>query len=123
VLAELTDDDEFDRAIASSAAKLTGLAEAALAEHRAGVTHTDGIDVLERDSSLRSECRVPRGRLPLTDTPLPTHRYAAGDLPQMRRRQASRWSLFRAFSRMISAATWRLVLGTVTRTFRRPFGL
>jgi hypothetical protein len=55
VLAELTNDDEFDRAIAAPAAKLTGLAEAALAEHRAGVTHTDGIDVLERDSSLRSE--------------------------------------------------------------------
>jgi len=38
VLAELTDDDEFDRAIAASADKLTSLANAALAEHRAGQT-------------------------------------------------------------------------------------
>ena len=38
VLAELTDEDEFDRAIAASADKLAGLAKEALAEHRAGQT-------------------------------------------------------------------------------------
>ena len=38
VLAELADDDEFDRAIAASADKLTSLANKALAEHRAGLT-------------------------------------------------------------------------------------
>ena len=38
VLAELTDEDEFDRAIAASAGKLAVLAEEALAEHRAGQT-------------------------------------------------------------------------------------
>lgn len=38
VLAELTDEDEFDRAIASSADKLASLANEALAEHRAGQT-------------------------------------------------------------------------------------
>lgn len=36
VLAELTDDDEFDRAIAASAHKLASLANQAIAEHRAG---------------------------------------------------------------------------------------
>jgi hypothetical protein len=38
LLAELGKEDEFDRAIAASAAKLTSLANAALAEHRAGET-------------------------------------------------------------------------------------
>ncbi|MBU4273208.1 MAG: hypothetical protein KKE86_07065 [Planctomycetes bacterium] len=38
VLAELTDEDEFDRAIAASADKLASLANEALAEHRAGQT-------------------------------------------------------------------------------------
>ena len=38
LLAELTDEDEFDRAIAASANKLALLAEEALAEHRAGET-------------------------------------------------------------------------------------
>jgi hypothetical protein len=39
VLAELADEDEFDRAIAASAEKLAVLANEALAEHRAGQTH------------------------------------------------------------------------------------
>ena len=38
VPAELTDEDEFDRAIASSADKLVSLANEAIAEHRAGKT-------------------------------------------------------------------------------------
>lgn len=38
VLAELTDEDEFDRAIAASADKLVSLANDALAERRAGQT-------------------------------------------------------------------------------------
>jgi hypothetical protein len=38
VLAELTDEDKFDRAIEASADKLATLANAALAEHRAGQT-------------------------------------------------------------------------------------
>ena len=38
MLAELMDEDEFDRAIAASAHKLAGLANEALAEHRAGET-------------------------------------------------------------------------------------
>jgi hypothetical protein len=38
VLAELTDEDEFDHAIAASADKLAMLANKALAEHRAGQT-------------------------------------------------------------------------------------
>ena len=38
MLAELADEDEFDRAIAASADKLTSLANDALAEHRAGRT-------------------------------------------------------------------------------------
>jgi len=38
VLAELVDEDDFDRAIAASADKLASLANAALAEHRAGQT-------------------------------------------------------------------------------------
>jgi hypothetical protein len=38
VLAELGEEDEFDRAIAASADKLASLANAALAEHRAGQT-------------------------------------------------------------------------------------
>ena len=47
--------------------------------------------------------------------------YSVGGLPQMCRRQPSRCSLLRLFSRTISVATWRLVPGTVTRTFSRPF--
>ena len=38
VLAELGEEDEFDRAIAASADKLTTLANDALAEHRTGQT-------------------------------------------------------------------------------------
>ena len=38
LLAELGEEDEFDRAIAASADKLASLANAALAEHRAGQT-------------------------------------------------------------------------------------
>jgi hypothetical protein len=38
LLAELTNEDEFDHAIASSADKLAILAKEALAEHRAGLT-------------------------------------------------------------------------------------
>jgi hypothetical protein len=38
VLAELSEEDEFDRAIAASADKLAKLANEALAEHRAGQT-------------------------------------------------------------------------------------
>jgi hypothetical protein len=38
LLAELGEDDEFDRAIAASADKLAILARQALAEHRAGLT-------------------------------------------------------------------------------------
>jgi len=38
LLAELADEDDFDRAIAASADKLTALADKALADHRAGRT-------------------------------------------------------------------------------------
>jgi hypothetical protein len=38
VLAELGEDDEFDRAMAASADKLVTLANEAIAEHRAGQT-------------------------------------------------------------------------------------
>jgi hypothetical protein len=38
LLAELAAEDAFDRRIAESAGKLAKLAEAALAEHRAGLT-------------------------------------------------------------------------------------
>ena len=38
LLAELADEDEFDRAIAASTDKLTSLADEALAEHRSGLT-------------------------------------------------------------------------------------
>ena len=38
LLAELAEEDAFDQKIAQTAHKLTGLAEAALAEHRAGLT-------------------------------------------------------------------------------------
>ena len=38
LLAELTKEDEFDLALQRTAHKLVGLAEAALAEHRAGLT-------------------------------------------------------------------------------------
>ncbi len=38
LLAELSEEDEFDRAIAASADKLASLANAALAEHRGGYT-------------------------------------------------------------------------------------
>ncbi|HEV3417619.1 MAG TPA: hypothetical protein VG056_12420 [Pirellulales bacterium] len=39
LLAELTADDEFDRALANSGEKLARLAKQALAERRAGLTH------------------------------------------------------------------------------------
>ena len=42
VLAELGEEDEFDRAIAASGEKLAGLARQAIAEHRAG--HTQKLD-------------------------------------------------------------------------------
>jgi hypothetical protein len=42
LLAELTAEDDFDRAIASSSDKLASLAREALAEHRAGLTQ--GLD-------------------------------------------------------------------------------
>ena len=38
LLAELAEEDDFDRAIAESSDKLAGLAGEALAEHRAGAT-------------------------------------------------------------------------------------
>lgn len=38
LLAELQEDDDFDRAIAASSDKLASLAREALAEHRAGLT-------------------------------------------------------------------------------------
>ena len=38
LLAELADDDEFDRTIARTSDKLAILAKEALAEHRAGLT-------------------------------------------------------------------------------------
>ncbi|HUG90682.1 MAG TPA: hypothetical protein VML55_07615 [Planctomycetaceae bacterium] len=38
LLAELSAEDDFDRAIAGSSDKLSRLAQAALAEHRAGLT-------------------------------------------------------------------------------------
>ncbi|MEX0776311.1 MAG: hypothetical protein WD042_11455 [Phycisphaeraceae bacterium] len=38
LLAEMADEDEFDRAIARTSDKLARLAEEALAEHRAGLT-------------------------------------------------------------------------------------
>ena len=38
MLAELAAEDDFDRAIAGSAAKLANLADAAIAEHQAGQT-------------------------------------------------------------------------------------
>jgi hypothetical protein len=38
LLAELAEDDEFDRGLAASSNKLSGLAREALAEHRAGQT-------------------------------------------------------------------------------------
>ncbi len=45
LLAELTDEDEFDRAIAESGNKLANLARQAIGEHRAGLTQN-----LEPDS-------------------------------------------------------------------------
>jgi hypothetical protein len=39
LLAELAEEDDFDRAIAASSDKLASLARDALAEHRAGLTH------------------------------------------------------------------------------------
>jgi hypothetical protein len=39
LLAELADDDEFDRTIARTSDKLAKLANEALAEHRAALTH------------------------------------------------------------------------------------
>ena len=38
LLAEIGEEDEFDRAIAASSGKLAGLAQEALAEHRAGLS-------------------------------------------------------------------------------------
>lgn len=38
LLAELADEDEFDRVLSASGARLSGLATAALAEYRAGET-------------------------------------------------------------------------------------
>jgi hypothetical protein len=38
LLAELAEEDDFDKAIAASSRKLVGLAAAALAEHQAGQT-------------------------------------------------------------------------------------
>ena len=46
VLAELADEDEFDRAIATSADKLAAMAKQALAEHRAGQTKELDLDKL-----------------------------------------------------------------------------
>ncbi len=39
LLAELKEEDDFDRTIAVSSDKLASLAREALAEHRAGLTH------------------------------------------------------------------------------------
>ena len=38
MLAELADEDEFDRAIASTSSRLVALAHEAITEHRAGLT-------------------------------------------------------------------------------------
>jgi hypothetical protein len=38
LLAELADEDDFDRAIAGSSKKLVALAQEAIAEHRSGLT-------------------------------------------------------------------------------------
>jgi len=46
LLAELTGEDEFDRAIAASGDKLAGLARKALADHRAGRTQELDPDTL-----------------------------------------------------------------------------
>jgi hypothetical protein len=46
LLAELSAEDAFDRAIARSTDKLSGLALEALAEHRAGVTEDRLLDQL-----------------------------------------------------------------------------
>jgi hypothetical protein len=46
LLAELTEEDEFDRAIAASGEKLRALARQALAEHRAGNTQRLDPDTL-----------------------------------------------------------------------------
>ncbi len=46
LLAELEDEDEFDRAIAASSDKLAGLAREALAEHRDGRTQELDPDAL-----------------------------------------------------------------------------
>ncbi len=46
LLAELEDEDEFDRAIAASSDKLAGLARKALAEHRDGRTQELDPDAL-----------------------------------------------------------------------------
>jgi hypothetical protein len=42
LLAELTAEDDFDRALANSGEKLAQLAKQALAEHRSGLTHEFG---------------------------------------------------------------------------------
>jgi hypothetical protein len=46
LLAELAEEDEFDRAIAASSGKLARLAREALAEHRAGRTQELNPDTL-----------------------------------------------------------------------------
>jgi len=46
LLAELTEEDEFDRAIASSGDKLARLCHQAIAEHRAGLTEELDPDAL-----------------------------------------------------------------------------
>ena len=46
LLAELAEEDEFDRAIAASGEELAGLARQALADHRAGRTQKLDSDTL-----------------------------------------------------------------------------
>ena len=46
LLAELAEEDDFDRAIAASSDKLASLARDALAEHRAGQTEPFSPDAL-----------------------------------------------------------------------------
>jgi hypothetical protein len=46
LLAELAEEDDFDRALAASSDKLAGLAREALAEHRAGHTQELNPDAL-----------------------------------------------------------------------------
>ncbi len=48
ILAELADEDEFDRAITNTGGRLAGLASAALEEYRAGETAPFPLSVSER---------------------------------------------------------------------------